>query len=135
VRIGFDVPLAHRITAGADIFLMPSRFEPCGLHQMYAMAYGTPPVARAVGGLRDTIEDPGDEGLLAGKGTGFLFDEASPEALGRALGRALQLWRSSPTGWERLQRAGMERDHSWTHPARRYLALYQRLLTLPRSPP
>ncbi len=122
VRIGFDEALAHLVEAGADIFLMPSRFEPCGLNQMYSQRYGTPPVARATGGLADTIED--------GR-TGFFFREASVPALLEAAGRALSVYRDAGA-WERIQRAGMARDFSWDGAARRYADLY---LGLKRATP
>jgi starch synthase len=114
---GFDEALAHIVEAGADAFLMPSRFEPCGLNQMYSQRYGTLPVARATGGLADTILD-GE--------TGFLFDAAEPAALGAALGRAAELYEEKQR-WRRMQRDAMSRDFSWAAPARRYAALYSRL--------
>ena len=117
VAAGFDEALAHLIEAGADIFLMPSRFEPCGLNQMYSQRYGTPPVARATGGLVDTIEDGA---------TGFLFERAEPAALAAAARRAIGAWREPPR-WRELQRAGMGRDFSWPPAARRYAELYSRL--------
>jgi starch synthase len=117
VRIGFDEALAHRIEAGADLFLMPSRFEPCGLNQMYSQRYGTLPVARATGGLADTIVD-GE--------TGFLFGPAEAPALVEAARRASALWRDEARRLA-LQRAGMRRDFGWAGPARRYAELYARL--------
>jgi len=117
----FDEGLAHRIEAGADIFLMPSRFEPSGLNQMYSMRYGTVPIARRTGGLADTIV-PAD----APDGTGFLFDEPSAAALWRAVEAAAATF-ADPPRWRALQRAGMERDFSWTRSARAYLDLYRRV--------
>jgi starch synthase len=111
---GFDESLAHLIEGGADFFLMPSRYEPCGLNQMYSQRYGTPPVARATGGLADTIAD-GE--------TGFLFERAEPAALAAAARRAAAAWRE-PARWRALQRAGMRRDFSWRAAARRYADLY-----------
>jgi len=105
------------IEAGADLFLMPSRFEPCGLNQMYSQRYGTPPVARATGGLADTIVD-GE--------TGFLFERAESAALASAVRRALAVWRE-PGRWREMQGAGMRRDFSWAAAARRYADLYSRL--------
>jgi len=122
VRIAFDEDLAHAIEAGADLFVMPSRFEPCGLNQMYSQRYGTPPVARATGGLVDTVQD----GV-----SGFLFERAESEALLEALQRALAAY-AEPARWRRLQRAGMERDFSWSAAARRYADLYLRLARPPR---
>jgi len=119
VTIGFDEALAHAVEAGADVFLMPSRYEPCGLNQMYSQRYGTPPVAHATGGLIDTIED--------GK-TGFLFDRPESDALAEAVRRALEE-RKDQGRWRELQRRGMQRDFSWSTAARQYAALYSRLAT------
>ena len=117
VRIGFDEGLAHRIEAGADAFLMPSRFEPCGLNQMYSLRYGTPPVVRATGGLADTVTD----GV-----TGFVFADATAEALLAAIRRAVDTW-YEPELWRTMQIAGMACDVGWTEPAGQYLALYEKL--------
>ena len=109
--IGFDEALAHRIEAGADIFLMPSRFEPCGLNQMYSLRYGTPPVVRATGGLADTVIDV-SEGTLADKtGNGFVIDAATPHALWLALERATRCWHDRRL-WQSIQQNGMRRDFS-----------------------
>ena len=117
VHVGFSEALAHLVEAGADAFLMPSRYEPCGLNQMYSQRYGTPPIARATGGLADTIED----GV-----TGFLFERAESDALVEAARRALAAYRE-PGAWEKIQRAGMSRDFSWDAAALRYAGLYSRL--------
>jgi len=117
VRIAFDEALAHLVEAGADLFLMPSRFEPCGLNQLYSMRYGTPPVVRRTGGLADSVSDE----------TGFLFDAPTPQALREALGRALEVWRT-PSAWRALQQNGMRRDFSWHASARAYLDVYRRAL-------
>jgi starch synthase len=122
VRIGFDEALAHRIEAGADIFVMPSRFEPCGLNQMYSLRYGTPPVVRATGGLADTVIDATDEK----HGNGFVFGPATAAALLEALQRAAEAWRD-PKRWRKLQKQGMARDSSWADAAQHYVELYQRL--------
>jgi len=116
--IGYDEGLAHRIEAGADIFLMPSRFEPCGLNQLYSLRYGAVPVVHATGGLKDTVED----GV-----TGFVFQEPTPHALWRAIHRALSAY-TDPKIWQRIMRAGMSRDFSWENSAREYAALYRRVL-------
>ena len=120
-KIGFDEPLAHVIEAGADLFLMPSRFEPCGLNQMYSLRYGTVPVVRAVGGLADTVHnfDP-----RTGEGTGFSFRDYSAQALLDTLRRALEIYRDRAT-WQRIQRAGMMRDFSWDASARQYVKVYE----------
>ena len=122
VQIGFDEALAHLIEGGADLFLMPSRFEPCGLNQMYSQRYGTPPLARATGGLADTIVD-GE--------TGFLFERAEPGALLAAVRRAVETYRDARR-WREMQRRGMARDFSWSIPARRYGDLYARCARAPR---
>jgi len=119
---GFDEALSHEIEAGADIFLMPSRFEPCGLNQMYSQRYGTPPVVRRTGGLADSVVDCTPTALESG--TGFVFEDATPDALYAAIERAVDAWRM-PETWRRIQRNGMTRDFSWTASAQRYLALYQ----------
>jgi starch synthase len=123
VRIGFDEPLSHLIEAGADVFMMPSRFEPCGLNQMYSLRYGTLPVVRATGGLDDTVQnyDP-----ASGTGNGFKFYDASGEALLGTLRWALHVYQSEPERWRQLQRAGMAVDFSWSASARAYLDAYDR---------
>jgi starch synthase len=123
VRIGFDEGFAHRIEAGADIFVMPSRFEPCGLNQMYSLRYGTPPVVRATGGLADTVIDAADER----HGNGFVFGPPTAVALFEALDRAAASFRD-PALWRRLQKHGMARDSSWHEAAGHYVALYQKLI-------
>lgn len=126
VRIGFDINLSRRIYAGADLFLMPSRFEPCGLGQLYAMRYGAVPVVHATGGLRDTVRDPGDAELAKGNGTGFLFEGATAGGLLDAVERAVTMFRQ-PTAFTALRRAAMSRDSSWTASARQYVQLYRSL--------
>ncbi len=128
VVLAYNEALAHRIEAAADIFLMPSLFEPCGLNQLYSLRYGTLPVVRGVGGLADTVVDASPGNLAAGTATGFSFAEARPEALGEALHRALALWRDREV-WERLQRTAMRQDFSWERSADRYLELYDPLRT------
>ena len=123
VRIGFDEPLAHRIEAGADVFLMPSRFEPCGLNQLYSLRYGTVPVVHATGGLDDTVvEFDAREGL----GTGFKFTPYTEEAFLAALRRAIDTRRDAAT-WQRLVTNGMSQDFSWQRAAREYARLYTSL--------
>jgi starch synthase len=122
VRIGFDEPLAHRMEAGADAFLMPSRFEPCGLNQLYSLRYGTVPVVRAVGGLEDTIEDY--DGWRSG--TGFKFRDYTPGALLLATRRAVDTFRDR-RAWRGLVQRGMAQDFSWERSAASYEALYRSL--------
>ena len=130
--IGFDESLAHLIEAGADAFLMPSRFEPCGMNQMYSQRYGTPPVARATGGLADTVVDCSPATLADGSATGFLFQADSAQAFFTAVQRAALTWRDKAC-WRMLQRNGMARDFGWEASARRYAAIYARLAKKRRS--
>lgn len=116
----FDNRLAHQIEAGADMFLMPSRYEPCGLNQLYSLRYGTVPIARKTGGLADTIVDYDDDRR---KSTGFLFEKYEPKALLGAVQRALKLYRNKRS-WSALMKRGMKQDFSWTKSARRYQELY-----------
>lgn len=127
VRIGYDEGLAHRIEAGADMFLMPSRFEPCGLNQLYSLRYGTVPIVRHVGGLADTVMDATERNIKNGKATGIVFQDARAGALLTAVDRALDLWKDSKK-WRRLMLTGMRRDSSWRHSADEYLRLYIGLL-------
>ncbi len=127
VTLGFDETLAHQIEAGADCFLMPSRFEPCGLNQMYSQAYGTPPVVTATGGLADTVIDVVQS---PDSGTGFVMPQATQAAFDAALDAVLRLWRA-PQAWQALQRRGMQKDFGWDTAARQYVALYEALLGTP----
>jgi starch synthase len=124
LNIGYSEPFAHRIYSGSDIILMPSRYEPCGLTQMIALKYGTVPVARATGGLVDTIEDYDH---LRDRGTGFLFADYGASALEECLKRALCVY-SDGAKWQRLALRGMEQDFSWRASARKYAALYRALV-------
>jgi starch synthase len=117
VRIGYDDPLAHKIEAGSDMFLMPSRYEPCGLNQFYSLRYGTIPVVRATGGLDDSVDDE----------TGFKFTEYSGDALLEAIRSALATFADRPR-WRRMMRADMGKDYSWNASAAEYSALYRRLI-------
>lgn len=125
VEIGYDEPLAHLIEAGADLFLMPSRFEPCGLNQMYSLRYGTPPVVFRTGGLADTVVDANAATLDDASATGFVFDTPDVSAFLAAIGRALDLYRQ-PKQWRRLQQTGMRQSFDWSESAGHYLALYSR---------
>jgi starch synthase len=124
---GFSNPLAHQIEAGADSFLMPSRFEPCGLNQLYSLAYGTPPVVRRTGGLADSVTQFDRE---TGKGTGVLFDDFDARGLTWGIDRVLRLYEDRPS-WRRLQANGMAEDHSWSQRVRLYETLYRRVLSRP----
>ncbi len=121
VYIGYNETLSHRMYAGADFLLMPSRVEPCGLNQMYAMRYGTIPIVRSTGGLRDTVTDFGDEG-----GTGVRFFQPTAGDLHHAIGRALELY-GTKTAFNKIRKTGMQQDHSWNKAARQYMDLYTSL--------
>ncbi|MCI0457046.1 MAG: glycogen synthase GlgA [Gemmataceae bacterium] len=127
VALRFDNALAHQIEAGADAFLMPSRFEPCGLNQLYSMRFGTVPIVRKVGGLADTVIDVGPATMADGTATGFVFEEPSAEALVGAVKRALTAF-GNPALWTPLMQNGMRQDHSWDRSARAYVAVYERAL-------
>jgi starch synthase len=126
-HLGFCEDLAHQIEAGADIFLMPSLFEPCGLNQLYSLAHGTVPIVRATGGLADTVVNLDDQSLASGTANGFVFADASADALWVAIERALATW-SNREIWDQLIRNGMRADWSWDHSARDYLSLYQEIV-------
>jgi starch synthase len=126
VRRGYDEALAHRILGGADLIVVPSRFEPCGLTQLYGLAYGCVPVVRRVGGLSDTVVHASTEALQDGTATGFVFDGFDSGAFHGALHHALDLY-SSPS-WQQLQRHGMLQDFSWTRSAQAYRHAYDALL-------
>jgi starch synthase len=115
--VGFSVEMAHRITAGCDILLMPSRFEPCGLNQLYAMRYGTVPVVHAVGGLRETVKPYNPH---TKEGTGWQFDEAKTNKFQEAMGWALDTYREDRDSFQKIQLSGMTQDLSWGLAAERY---------------
>ena len=121
---GYDNELAHWIEAGADLFLMPSRYEPCGLNQMYSLKYGTVPLVRKTGGLADTVH-PFD--AANGTGTGFLFEDFDSNALLDTIRGALEVYRD-PDAWLRLVRNGMGEDYSWDRQGKHYVDLYERLI-------
>ncbi len=127
LHIGYDEPLAHLIEAGADLFLMPSRFEPCGLNQIYSLRYGTLPVVRRTGGLADTVTDTVPATLRSGTATGFIAEEASSAALAATVRRALGYYRQ-PKQWRQLMGNAMAQDFSWHASARVYLALYRQAI-------
>ncbi len=121
--LGYDAEVAHLIEAGSDMFIMPSKYEPCGLNQMYSMRYGTVPLVRATGGLDDTVDDYSGNG----KGTGFKFEKYESKDLLKTLQRALKVYQQ-PEEWKKLMRNGMQCDFSWENSARKYLNLYKELL-------
>jgi starch synthase len=124
VAFAFDNALAHLIEAGSDMFLMPSRYEPCGLNQLYSLAYGTPPIVHNVGGLADTVVDTNPASLDEGKASGFKFDHYSAPAMLSAIDRALHIFTKEPEIWRRIQTAGMRQDWSWGNSARQYVEAY-----------
>ena len=126
VTIGYDEALAHQIEAGVDIFLMPSRFEPCGLNQMYSQRYGTIPIVRETGGLADTIEDALPKSLAKNIATGISFKEASSGALLESIKRAMLLFNDKKT-WKKIQIVAMKKDFSWKNSAKQYLDLYNEI--------
>ncbi|MBM3998049.1 MAG: glycogen synthase GlgA [Planctomycetes bacterium] len=133
-RFAFSEPLAHRIEAGADMFLMPSRFEPCGLNQLYSLKYGTVPIVRATGGLADTITDAAPEHLEAGIANGFSFEPYDVASLDETLTRACGVYRTDRPSWRRLVEIGMRQDWSWDESASQYVQLYDEALAAKRVP-
>ncbi len=126
IKLGYSEAIAHMIEAGADVFLMPSKFEPCGLNQMYSQRYGTIPIVRKTGGLADTVIDALPESLAQDTASGVVFNEASAGALLEAIKRALTLY-SIPSAWKKMQMNAMSKDFSWQRSAAEYLALYEKL--------
>jgi len=133
VNLKFDNALAHQIEAGADAFLMPSRFEPCGLNQLYSMRYGAVPIVRKVGGLADTVDGLTPDAAPSGSETGFVFDEYTSAALVDAVQRAVTAFADHGL-WARLMRMGMQQDFSWTRSARDYVNVYERALAARAGP-
>lgn len=127
VQIGYHEAFSHRIIAGADVILVPSRFEPCGLTQLYGLAYGTLPLVRRTGGLADTVIDSSLENLADGSASGFVFIDSDAASLSSAIRRAFVLW-SRPKLWRHVQRHAMQIDNGWRVAAQAYHRLYQRLL-------
>ena len=128
LTLGFSNELAHRIEAGADMFVMPSRYEPCGLNQMYSMAYGTVPIVRQTGGLADTVINATQENIENKTATGFSFDEFTSAALEAAITKSLRVFKEDRNSWNQLVLNGMKKDWSWTASARKYEELYQKTL-------
>lgn len=127
VTIGYNEPLSHQIMAGSDLFIMPSRFEPCGLNQLYGLAYGTPPIVNRTGGLADSVEDATADSIRKKQATGFIMEEVSSYALLKAIQRALIIFRDDPKTWRQLQKNGMSQNLSWDKSALEYLDLYETL--------
>jgi hypothetical protein len=132
-RLAFDPKFASLVEAGCDYFLMPSRFEPCGLNQLISMQYGTVPIVRAVGGLKDTVFDTNEHTLKDGSARGFVFQDFNPEALRHAVNRALDLF-SRRDDYRRVQQNGMSEDWSWNHSAAQYIELYESAIARKNQP-
>jgi len=124
--IGFDETLAHLVESGADAFVMPSRFEPCGMNQMYSQRYGTPPIVHATGGLNDSVVDCTPRTLADRTATGFKFFAPTAASLLEAIERCVAAY-ADRAAWQNIQRSGMARDFSWNRAAREYAAIYSRL--------
>jgi starch synthase len=130
MKLEFSEKLAHLIEAGSDMFLMPSRYEPCGLNQLYSLKYGTVPVVRETGGLADTVRDLTAESLATQSATGFSFIQYEPSALEEALNRAVGVYTQEANVWNQLVQTGMQQDWSWNHSAKRYLELYSQMIAV-----
>jgi starch synthase len=126
VAFAFDNGLAHLIEAGSDIFLMPSRYEPCGMNQLYSLAYGAPPVVHRVGGLADTVTDTTPQTAAAGTASGFMFNDYTHPAMLDCLDRALKIYFQDSAAWRKIQLTGMREDWSWKSSGRKYVEVYER---------
>jgi starch synthase len=133
VHIGYDEDRAHLIEGGSDAFLMPSRFEPCGLNQMYSLRYGTVPIVHNTGGLADTVVDADEHTLANGTATGLLFNDPNADGLWYALQKALRIARERPEQWRGMMLAGMRQDLSWEASARQYELFYAEAIEASRS--
>lgn len=127
-NIMFNNQMAHEIEAGADMFLMPSRYEPCGLNQLYSMKYGTVPIVRKTGGLADSVIDATKEGIAKGIGTGFVFEKYDAGALLLTIKSAVEIYSKHKKAWKKLQSNGMSQDYSWTASAKKYEGLYKKVI-------
>ena len=127
VNIGYHEHLSHNIMAGCDMFIMPSRFEPCGLNQLYGLAYGTPPIVSATGGLADSVCDTQELSLKNNTATGFVVKNVTNVSLLGAISRAIDTWHDKKT-WRNIQKNGMQQDISWASSAILYLNLYKKIL-------
>lgn len=128
INLTFDNRLAHLIEAGSDMFLMPSRYEPCGLNQMYSLKYGTVPIVRKTGGLADTIIDVKEKAIADSSGTGFVFEKYDEHALLKTITRAVAMYHKDTSKWQKIIHNGMKKDYSWTKSAKEYTALYEKMI-------
>jgi starch synthase len=127
INVMFNNQIAHEIEAGADMFLMPSLYEPCGLNQLYSMKYGTVPIVRKTGGLADSVIDATPDAIAQGTGTGFVFEKYDAATLLLTIKRAVEIYTKHKKTWKKLQENGMVQDYSWTASAKRYEGLYKRM--------
>lgn len=132
-KIEFSEELAHQIEAASDMFLMPSRYEPCGLNQLYSLKYGAVPIVHATGGLYDTVTNLDDASWSAGNANGFAFTEFNAGSFESALSRACHVYRNNPDTWERIVATGMQQDWSWTRSAKHYVELYKQTISRVRQ--
>lgn len=130
VRLEFSEAVAHRIEAGCDMFLMPSRYEPCGLNQLYSLKYGSVPIVHSTGGLADTVVDASDEAMANSSATGFVFDDYSLPALSGALNRAIDAYAFNPDRWNNIVKNGMNNDWSWQNSASKYMEMFAQTMQL-----
>jgi starch synthase len=128
VTIGYNEPLSHQIMAGCDMFIMPSRFEPCGLNQLYGLAYGTPPIVNATGGLADSVVDTNIITYKNKTANGFVMSEPSSASLLSCIKQALNVFNNDETAWRQIQKNGMLQNLSWDKSALEYLAVYEKLM-------
>jgi len=128
VTVGYNEPLSHQIMAGCDMFIMPSRFEPCGLNQFYGLAYGTPPIVNATGGLADSVIDTNIISFKNKTANGFVMSEASPASLLHCINQALNVFNNDAKAWQQIQKNGMSQNLSWDKSALEYLAVYEKLM-------
>ena len=133
--IGYNEPLAHRIEAGSDIFLMPSRYEPCGLNQLYSLRYGTVPIVHRTGGLADTVIDATPRNLLNGSATGFVFNWPDLASIWRTIDSAIAFYGRPEIWWRKLAVNGMKQDFSWNSSAQHYLEIYREAIDSPAPNP
>ena len=127
MQIGYDNKLAHMIESGADFFIMPSLYEPCGLNQIYSLRYGTLPIVRATGGLDDTVEQYNED---SGEGTGFKFFDATERAIYNTVGWAISTYYDRPQHYRAMQKRAMQKSFSWEDSAKRYEAAYEHAISL-----
>jgi starch synthase len=135
IKLDYDEHLAHRIEAGCDCFLMPSRFEPCGLNQLFSLRYGTVPIVTRTGGLADTVINLDPSSMLDNTATGFVVDQPDANSLMNTVNRAIDFYRRPGMWWERLAINGMKQDFSWSSSAAHYMEIYSKAMDSPAKNP